>query len=53
MEIRHIKKISSDTPFNIVLPRRGKAVKLSCGQELNIVNTHGTQDWTNGASTLP
>ena len=37
------KKMSSDTPLNIVPPRRGRAVKLSCGQALKIVNTHGTQ----------
>ena len=35
--------MSSDTPLNIVPPRRGRAVKLSCGQALKIVNTHGTQ----------
>ena len=35
--------MSSDTPLNIVPPRRGQAVKLSCGQALKIVNTHGTQ----------
>ena len=35
--------MSSDTQLNIVPPRRGRAVKLSCGQALKIVNTHGTQ----------
>jgi uncharacterized protein YcgI (DUF1989 family) len=35
--------MSDDTQLNIVPPRRGQAVKLSCGQALKIVNTHGTQ----------
>ncbi|MGY9010574.1 MAG: DUF1989 domain-containing protein, partial [Rhodobacterales bacterium] len=37
------QKMSADTSLNIVPPRRGRAVKLSSGQALKIVNTHGTQ----------
>ena len=35
--------MNSDPPLNFVPPHRGRAVKLSNGQALQIVNTHGTQ----------
>ena len=35
--------MTADITLNTVPPRRGRAVKLSCGQALKIVNTHGTQ----------
>ena len=35
--------MSFDAPLDFVPPRRGRAVKLSRGQALQIVNTHGTE----------
>ena len=35
--------MSSDAPLDFLPPRRGRAVKLSRDQALQIVNTHGTQ----------
>jgi uncharacterized protein YcgI (DUF1989 family) len=35
--------MSAETRLNSIPARRGQAVKLSCGQALKIVNTHGTQ----------
>ena len=41
--MRQTKKINSNTVFNTVPPCRGRAVKLSPGQGLKIINTYGKQ----------